>query len=58
MAYTKDDKTFLEGWSEGYKHAIDDIRQDLLVLEHDARTPLPLEVYEILNYQAKKLEEI
>lgn len=51
------DKAYYEGWHDGYKHAIEDMRQELLTLEADTNTPLGLEVYEILNYMKAKLEE-
>lgn len=56
MSATREDKVYLEGWHDGYKHAIDDMRQELLTLEADTNTPLGLEVYEILNYMKRKTE--
>ena len=37
MSATREDKVYLEGWHDGYKHAIDDIRQELLTLEADTK---------------------
>ena len=51
------DKAYYEGWHDGYKHAIDDIRQELLTLEADTETYVSLEIYEILNFMKAKLEE-
>lgn len=33
MSATREDKVYYEGWHDGYKHAIDDMRQELLTLE-------------------------
>ena len=57
MSATREDKAYYEGWHDGYKHAIDDIRQELLTLEADAKAPVSVEIYEILNYMKAKLEE-
>lgn len=43
------DKAYYEGWLDGYKHAIEDIRQELLMLEVDSQAPISIEIYEILN---------
>lgn len=51
------DKAYYEGWHDGYKHAIDDIRQELLTLEADTKAPVSVEIYEILNHMKTKLEE-
>ena len=51
------DKAYYEGWHDGYRHAIDDIRQELLTLEADTETYVSLEIYEILNHMKAKLEE-
>lgn len=51
------DKAYFEGWHDGYKHAIDDIRQELLTLEADRQAPVPLEIYETLNSMKRKTEE-
>ena len=51
------DKAYFEGWSDGYKHAIEDIRQELLTLEADTNTPVGDMIYEILNDMKRKLEE-
>lgn len=51
------DKAYYEGWRDGYKHAIEDIRQELLTLEADTQTPVGIEIYKILNYMKTKLEE-
>ena len=57
MSATRGDKAYYEGWHDGYKHAIDDIRQELLTLEADTETYVSLEIYEILNFMKAKLEE-
>lgn len=57
MSATREDKVYLEGWHDGYKHAIDDIRQELLTLEADAKAPVSIEIYETLNHMKTKLEE-
>ena len=57
MATYKKDKDYLEGWYDGYKHAIEDMRQGLLTLEADTKAPVSIEIYEILNYMKAKLEE-
>lgn len=41
------DKAYYEGWHDGYKHAIDDIRQELLTLEADTKAPVSIEIYDI-----------
>lgn len=51
------DKAYYEGWHDGYNHAIDDIRQELLTLEADTKAPVSVEIYEILNHMKTKLEE-
>lgn len=51
------DKAYFEGWSDGYKHAIEDVRQELLTLEADTKAPVSIEIYEILNYLKNKAEE-
>lgn len=48
------DKAYHEGWQDGYKHAIEDIRQELLTLEADTKAPVSIEIYEILNYMKHK----
>lgn len=57
MSATKQDKVYFEGWNDGYKHAIDDIRQELLTLEADTKAPVSIEIYEILNFMNSKAEE-
>jgi len=57
MSATREDKAYYEGWHDGYKHAIDDIRQELLTLEADTETYVSLEIYETLNHMKTKLEE-
>ena len=57
MSATREDKAYYEGWHDGYKHAIDDIRQELLTLEADTKAPVSIEIYEILNHMKAKLEE-
>ncbi len=51
------DKAYYEGWHDGYKHAIEDIRQELLALEADTETYVSLEIYETLNSMKRKAEE-
>ena len=51
------DKAYYEGYFDGYKRAIDDLRQELLTLEADTETYVSLEVYETLNSMKRKLEE-
>lgn len=57
MSATREDKAYYEGWHDGYKHAIEDIRQELLTLEADTETYVSLEIYETLNHMKTKLEE-
>ena len=57
MTHTREDKVYLEGWQDGYKHAIEDIRQELLTLEADTKAPASIEIYETLNFMKRKLEE-
>lgn len=57
MSATREDKAYYEGWHDGYKHAIDDIRQEILTLKADTKAPISIEIYEILNYMKAKLEE-
>lgn len=57
MSATREDKAYYEGYFDGYKHAIDDLRQELLTLEADTKAPVSIEIYEILNYMKAKLEE-
>lgn len=57
MSATREDKAYYEGWHDGYNHAIDDIRQELLTLEADTETYVSLEIYETLNHMKAKLEE-
>lgn len=45
MSQTREDKAYADGWRDGYKHAIEDIRQELLPLHNF----IPLEVFEKLN---------
>lgn len=47
----------MRGRHDGYMHAIDDIRQELLTLEADTKAPVSIEIYEILNCMKAKLEE-
>ena len=51
------DKAYYEGWHDGYMHAIEDLRQELLTLEADTETYVSLEIYETLNHMKTKLEE-
>lgn len=57
MSATREDEVYYEGWHDGYKHAIEDIRQELLTLEADTKAPVSIEIYEILNHMKAKLEE-
>ena len=57
MSATREDKVYYEGWHDGYKHAIDDIRQELLTLETDTKARVSIEAYQILNNMKAKLEE-
>lgn len=50
------DKAYFEGWYDGYRHAIDDIRQELLTLEADTETYVSLEIYELLNNIKRRAE--
>ena len=54
MSYTQWDKGFMEGWKDGYKHAIEDVRQELLTLQADTKAPVSIEIFEILNYLKEK----
>ena len=56
MSATREDKVYYEGWHDGYKHAIDDIRQELLTLEADTKAPVSIEIYETLNHMKRRLE--
>lgn len=56
MSATREDKAYYEGWHDGYKHAIDDMRQELLTLEADTETYVSLEIYEILNFMKRRAE--
>lgn len=48
------DKAYYEGWQDGYKHAIEDMRQELLTLEADRQAPVAIEIYETLNRMKKE----
>ena len=50
----KTDKAYYEGWHDGYIHAIEDIRQELLTLEADTKAPVSIEIYEILNCMKRR----
>lgn len=54
MSATREDKVYYEGWQDGYKHAIEDMRQELLALEADTKAPVSIEIYEILNSMKNK----
>lgn len=56
MGATREDKAYYEGWHDGYKHAIDDIRQELLTLEADTKAPVSIEIYETLNRMKRSAE--
>lgn len=57
MSATREDKVYFEGYFDGYKRAIEDIRQECLTLEADMNAPICEGVYEILNDLKKKAEE-
>lgn len=48
------DRAYYDGWHDGYKHAINDIRQKLLALQHEDGKKLPIEVYVELNRLEKE----
>lgn len=56
MSWTEKDKEYFRGWEDGYKHAVETIRQELLTLEADTQTPVSIEVYKILNRQKEEFE--
>ena len=56
MSATREDKVYYEGWHDGYKHAIEDIRQELLTLKADTKAPVSIEIYEILNHMKRRIE--
>lgn len=58
MSATREDKAYCEGWHDGYMHAIEDVRQELLTLEADTKAPVSIEIYKTLNYMTTKLKEI
>lgn len=51
------DKGHAEGYGAGYSQALDDIREELLTLEADTASPIPLEVYKALNRLSGQAEE-
>lgn len=51
------DKAYYEGWHDGYKHAIDDMRQELLTLDKETETYVSIEIYETLNRMKKEAEK-
>lgn len=51
------DKAYFEGWHDGYKHAIDDMRQELLTLDKETETYVSIEIYETLNRMKKEAEK-
>lgn len=55
MSYTQWDKGFFEGWRAGYEKALDDIREELLEYQRKEQ-PLPIEVFEILDYWGRKIK--
>lgn len=55
MSMTKGDKEYFSGYYDGYKSAIDDMRQELLTLQADTKAPVSIEIYEILNFMADKV---
>lgn len=60
MSATREDKVYYEGWHDGYKHAIDDIRQELLAIEAGVKAHVSIdstEIYEMLNHMKAELEE-
>lgn len=56
MSATREDKVYYDGWHDGYKHAIEDIRQELLTLEADTKAPVSIEIYETLNHMKRSAE--
>lgn len=62
MSATREDKAYYEGWHDGYKHAIEDMRQELLTLEADKKALVEIEalvnieIYEILNRMKRRTE--
>ena len=57
MSWTERDREYLRGWEDGAKHAIETIRWELLTLEADTKTPVAIDIYEILNKLAKEFEK-
>ena len=57
MSYTREDKVYFDGYFDGYKKAVEDIRQELLTLEADTNAPVSIEIYEILNFLKRKVKE-
>ena len=57
MSYIKDDINYFDGWHDGYKHAIDDIRQELLDLPKQKDLFVPMDVFVILNKLIKENEK-
>ena len=56
MSATREDKVYYEGYFDGYKRAIEDLRHELLTLEADKKAPVSIEIYEILNFMKRKSE--
>lgn len=47
---------YSEGWHDGYKHAIDDIRQEFLTIEAGMKAHISIdstEIYEMLNFMER-----
>lgn len=50
---------YSEGWHDGYKHAIDDIRQELLTIEAGMKAHISIdstEIYEMLNFMERSTD--
>lgn len=53
--YTKR-TAYSDGWHDGYKHAIDDIRQEFLTIEAGMKAHISIdstEIYEMLNFMER-----
>lgn len=54
MGMTKGDKEYYSGWKDGYKHALKDIRQELLDLEEEEA--VSLNIYNIITFLEYELK--
>ena len=53
------DKAYYEGWHDGYMHAIEDIRHELLEIEAgmQASVCIPsIEIYRLLNFMKGEID--